>query len=364
MVAILKVCHLISGDLWAGAEVMVFSLLRELQELPELELSVVVLNEGRLAEELRNLEIVMRVIDERRVSFPKLVLEARAFMRQRSFQVIHSHRYKENIITFLARGRQAKAVATQHGMPETGHGMFSIASQFVSKIDCYLLSKRFDKLVGVSSNIQRHFLGCGARPDRLCVIHNGISLPRIYQRSLKPVIAVGSAGRFFPVKDYPLMVEIARIISENKAQVRFELAGDGPGRDGLEKLITDYGLSRLFRLCGQITEMDGFYTGLDVYLNTSLHEGIPMSILEAMSHGLPVIAPRVGGIVDIIEDGVNGFLVSSRSPEEFAEKCIMLQNAELRKKMGKAARAKVEESFSAKAMAQQYHRVYKEVMEL
>lgn len=357
----LKVCHLISGDLWAGAEVMAFNLLRELRKFSDLELSIVIFNESRLAEELRGEKIAVWVLDEHRISFPRLVLKVRGFLRGRFPQVIHSHRYKENILAFFAKGRRAKMVATQHGMPETGNGPRGLSARLVARVNGYLLSRCFDRVVGVSSNIQDHLLSCGTRPDRLRVINNGIEIPALLPREKQQMIVFGSAGRFFPVKDYPLMVEIARIVSEKNASVRFELAGEGPERDRLERLIAAHNLSKSFRLCGRIDEMDKFYGGLDVYLNTSLHEGIPMSILEAMAHGLPVIAPKVGGIAEIIEDGVEGFLVAGRNPEDFAEKCAMLQNSELQKRMGRAARARVERAFSARAMAQQYHRLYREL---
>jgi L-malate glycosyltransferase len=106
--------------------------------------------------------------------------------------------------------------------------------------------------------------------------------------------------------------------------------------------------------------MNSFYQGLDVYLNTSVHEGIPMTILEALSHGLPVIAPAVGGIVEIIDDGKEGFLIDSRNPHEFAEKCLLLkENRELREKMSRAAREKAEQTFSAKNMAERYYQLYR-----
>ena len=88
-----------------------------------------------------------------------------------------------------------------------------------------------------------------------------------------------------------------------------------------------------------------------------------MAILEAMAYGLPVIAPKVGGIVEIIEDGVDGFLVSGRNAEDFAEKCIVLQDGSLRAKMGQAARAKVEKTFSAMSMAQKYRKLYNEIVQ-
>jgi glycosyltransferase involved in cell wall biosynthesis len=193
-------------------------------------------------------------------------------------------------------------------------------------------------------------------------IHNGQPIPPVFENSVRNgSLVIGSAGRLSPVKDFPFMVDIARVIVARQENIFFKLAGEGPERERLERLIATYDLSESFHLCGQITQMDSFYNGLDVYLNTSRHEGIPMSILEAMAHGLPVIAPRVGGIVEIIEDGVEGFLVPSRIPESFAEKCILLRNTELRQQMGKAARAKIERAFSAQAMAQEYHRLYREL---
>ena len=99
-------------------------------------------------------------------------------------------------------------------------------------------------------------------------------------------------------------------------------------------------MSSCFFLKGHQHDMASFYRGLDLYINTSIHEGIPMTILEALAHGLPVIAPAVGGIVEIIEDGKDGFLIDSRDPCRFAEKCLLLmENCELRKTMAKAARA-------------------------
>jgi glycosyltransferase involved in cell wall biosynthesis len=357
----MRICHLISGDLWAGAEVMAFNLLRELRKLPNLDLSVIIFNEGRLAEELNGQKIALWVLDEHRESFPRIVLKVRALLRKRLPQIIHSHRYKENILAFLGKSPRTKMVATQHGMPETRNGIPRFSSRLVERINGYLLSRCFDRVVGVSWNIEDYFLNCGFKPDRLRVINNGIEIPDLLPRKDRQTIVVGSAGRLFPVKDYPLMVEIARIVSTKSAPVQFELAGDGPERHRLERLIATRGVSESFRLCGYIAQMDSFYVGIDVYLNTSLHEGIPMSILEGMARGLPVIAPKVGGIAEIIEDGVEGFLVDGRNPEEFAEKCVMLQNSELRHRMGRAARAKIEKAFSAQAMAQQYHRLYCEL---
>jgi len=137
------------------------------------------------------------------------------------------------------------------------------------------------------------------------------------------------------------------------------LAGEGPERVELQVLIQQYGLNETFVLQGHLEDMQSFYRSLDLYLNTSVHEGIPMSILEAMAYGLPVIAPNVGGISEIVSDGEDGYLVDTRDPRAFAEKCFLLyKNRQLRQRMAGAAREKIVRSFSVENMAAQYHELY------
>jgi glycosyltransferase involved in cell wall biosynthesis len=137
------------------------------------------------------------------------------------------------------------------------------------------------------------------------------------------------------------------------------LAGEGPERSKLQALIQEYDLNETFVLQGHVEDMLPFYHGLDLYLNTSVHEGIPMSILEAMAHGLPVVAPDVGGISEVVDNGEDGYLIDTRDPRAFAEKCLLLyENKQLRRGMALAAREKVARSFSVENMAAQYHELY------
>ena len=158
------------------------------------------------------------------------------------------------------------------------------------------------------------------------------------------------------------MVSVARIL-KNNGGFSFVLAGEGPDRERVEQAIFACNLADRFHLKGHLEDMNSYYKDLDLYLNTSMHEGIPMTILEAMARGLPVVAPAVGGIVEIIDDGVEGFLVHSRDPEDYAEKCLRLRDAELRKQMGQAARKKVERLFSAEYMSSQYYQLYRDLTE-
>src|SRR5688500_3553896 len=120
-----KVCHLISGDLWAGAEVMAFHLLRGLNALPGIQLLVIVLNKGRLSDELQNEAISTYILDEGKRSFPEIVWLASRAVREWRPQILHSHRYKETILSYiisLTLREGAALVSTQHGMPELHDG--------------------------------------------------------------------------------------------------------------------------------------------------------------------------------------------------------------------------------------------------
>ena len=360
----LRVCHLISGDLWAGAEVMACHLLRHLRSFPDLDVAVILLNDGRLARELRAAGLPVHVVDESHHSFPQIANAIRKILATHSPDILHSHRYKENILAFLASRFYpgVRLIATQHGLPETLDQSLSWLGRLKLKINSLILSRHFQKIVAVSEGVRTFFVNdLGFFEEQVAVIHNGIEIPAtVCRKAADEHFLVGSAGRIFPVKDYGLMVRIAKELASNR-EISFALAGDGPERGALEKAIDEYGLAGRFALNGHLENMDSFYRGLDLYLNTSVHEGIPMTILEAMARGLPVIAPQIGGIVEIIEHGVEGFLVPTGILKAFAEKCRLLKDAELRQRMGQAARLKIEKSFSAEHMSREYYQLYRDL---
>lgn len=361
----MKVFHFISGDLWAGAEAMTFNLLGNLKKYPDLDLAVILFNEGRLAGELRGIGLPVHVIDEKQYSFREIIQRTRALLHNSPPDLIHSHRYKENILAVLAAGfsGKIKLIATQHGLPELPDEKASLASRVVSTANFHLLSKRFTRIVAVSADIRNVLINRHAFDEHSVEsIHNGIEIPGgTVPKQKDGTFVIGSSGRLFPVKDYPLMVEVARVVASARVQdVQFELAGEGFERPVLEAMIQKYGLHDRFVLKGHQEDMDTFYRGMDIYLNTSIHEGIPMTILEALARGIPVVAPAVGGICEIITNGVEGFLIESRNPDAFAEKCLLLRdNRELREKMADAARIRAERAFSAENMGGNYYRLYR-----
>jgi L-malate glycosyltransferase len=359
------ICHIISGDLWAGAEVMAFHLLKSIAGFPELKIIAIILNEGRLASEIGNLGLEVHLVDEKINSFPQLFLKMLKLLKNRPIDIIHTHRYKENILSFLLSIvlRRPKRIATLHGMPEFQKNSFT-AHGFVNRLNSFLLSRYFHATVPVSHEMRntlesRH----GFKADSIKVIHNGIPVPeKPRQRSEKTDFTIGSSGRLFPVKDFRLFIEIACLLRK-KDTIRFRLAGDGIEREMLASFVKERRLEDIFEMPGHIDDVDSFYGTLDLYVNTSHHEGIPMTVLEAMSYGIPVIAPRIGGLPEIVENGQEGFLIEGRAPGDFAEKCgLLYENKPLYLKFADAARSKIEKEFSSLMMARRYASAYNELL--
>lgn len=361
----ITVCHIASGDLWAGAEAMVLNLLNGLRSYPDVRLKILLLNEGILSQKLRRAGFSVAVLDESRLGPLGLYRGTVRFFQASHPAVIHAHRYKENFLAYLASKRlpAAALVSTQHGLIEKYSAFSSLKQRLINGANLALMARGFQKVVAVSYEMKAALeTGYGLAADKIAVIHNGIPWPERAPAAdtAKESLIVGSCGRLVPVKDFALMVEIARRVAGHTRKIRFQIAGEGPDKEKLTGLIRGYGLNGTFELLGHVDDMSSFYENIDVFMNTSIHEGIPLSVLEAMSYGCPVIAPQVGGLPEILEDGKAGYLINRRHPDDYADRCLALfGNQGLRLQMANNARSRIKEAFSMETMAREYYRLYR-----
>ncbi|MBN1602858.1 MAG: glycosyltransferase [Chitinispirillaceae bacterium] len=339
---------------------MAFHLISELAKRNEISVSAIVFNNGRLYQELKNIGVDVTVIEESKNSFPALIYSVFKILRIKNIDIIHSHRRKENILALIISLLLGKIrlITTLHGMPEFFYKNFS-AGALLTKINFFLLSKIFSTIV-VSEEIRRKLLNKGFTERKTITIHNGIPIPKM--DTPKRVVpeksfTIGTAGRLVPVKDFDLYIQIAYQLRDYN-NIRFLLAGDGPLYQELLQKVEDLNLKN-FTLLGRVDDMDQFYTKIDLFMNTSMHEGIPMTILEAMSRGIPVIASHVGGIPEIIKNGVEGFLIQDRDPKKFSELCEMFYSDQnLFTTISNSASQKITNEFTVSVMAKNYLRFY------
>jgi len=158
------------------------------------------------------------------------------------------------------------------------------------------------------------------------------------------VIKVFSNRGFFPVYDSVTLVEGFSIAFRKDQRLRLILKGDGPEENKVKKLVESLKISNAvtFKEKTAYSTVPSDYQNIDIFITTSVSDGTPVSLLEAMATGLPCIASSVGGIPEWIADGQNGLLITPRSPQRVAEKLLLLtKNRDFAKELGSAARATI-----------------------
>ena len=182
--------------------------------------------------------------------------------------------------------------------------------------------------------------------------------PRILQKNYfrqENELTITHVSNFRPVKRTLALVEAFSEVSKKIPNARLLLVGDGPERTLASRLAEKLGIKKKVRIMGVRLDIPDILNETDVFALPSQIEGCPLSILEAMSSGVPVVATRVGGIPEIIDDGKEGYLVSTENNKELAERLIeLLSNSKLRESMGKQGRLRVCNNLNIKNVLPQY----------
>jgi glycosyltransferase involved in cell wall biosynthesis len=238
----------------------------------------------------------------------------------------------------------------------------------------FLVYRLVSKVIVVSHDLQkmlqRRFLLCERRVKR---IPNGIDAsyysPDISERQrvrrslgfVDSDLVLGFSGRLDPVKNLDLLVDIVARCLPCRSPFRLLIVGDGPERRRLETSCRDKKIHEYVVFTGQQEQVLPYLRAMDVFLLTSLREQMPLTVLEAMAVGIPVMATRVGEIPYIIDDGTDGFIRDLNAPvDAFVEPLCSLLDSSQRKAMGEAAREKMLVRFQHEIMVQQYAKVIQE----
>lgn len=219
----------------------------------------------------------------------------------------------------------------------------------------------------------------GVRPEQVRHIYNGVAQdifhPRCGERpDLAPseflpsdALVVGTVGRLAEVKDQATLVRAfaaaLRHKPEWKARLRLVIVGEGPMRSELESCVRDEGVEELVWLAGDRDDVPNLLRMMDIFVLPSLGEGISNTILEAMASGLPLIATRVGGNPELVDEGKNGQLVPPADADALTRAiCVYAEDAALVRRHGQAGLAKVTECFGWDRCVESYLSVYDELL--
>lgn len=321
--------------------------------------------------------IVIRALT-REISPPSDAAALRALsglMRRERPDVVHTHMAKAGTLGRLA-ARLARVPRTVH----TYHGTIFEHYFSPAKARLYLaaeraLARRTDALVALSPRLKDDLLRLHiGRPERIEVIPLGFELEsyagadgRAFRREIgveEGAPLVGIVGRLTAVKNHGLFLRAAARMSAARPDVRFAVIGDGERRAELERLAAGMGLGGRVVFTGWRSDLHAVYAALDVLTLTSFNEGTPMTVLEAMAAGKPVVAANVGGVADIVDDGITGFLFEKSEAGDGASALEahlleLLGDKPRAEAMGRAGRARVRERHSLDRMTDALVGLYK-----
>jgi glycosyltransferase involved in cell wall biosynthesis len=371
----LRVCHVIGADLWAGAETQVVSTMSYLVEQPGIALTAVLFNDGRLADELRHLGVGVVILDETRTSTLGIFLGLVRVLRAHRFDLVHLHKYKDGVLGSIA-ARIAGVpciVRTMHGLAEPLLGWEQIKARVYDTLDRITLQCLADLVIAVSQRMTETLWESGYQPRMVTCIRNGLDLqhvtttrqPQDVRRELgiEPrALLIGTVGRLSAIKGQVHLLGAAKRVIASQPWARFLFVGDGPLRNELLITAAELHLAASCVFPGARHDVYDVVSAMDIFTLPSLNEGIPMSLLEAMALGRPVVASAVGGIPEVIQDRVNGRLVPPGDEAALADACLELAtDRELARTMGERARQTIEDSFSHERCGSALLNVYQSV---
>lgn len=349
------ILHVDSAEGWRGGQAQVLNLMLGLRKMgreqclicpPGAELGVRARTEGIDVEMVR----MSSEWDWRAPS--RIVLIA----RKREASVIHAH-------ASLAHGLCWRALSKMPQMPllVTRRVDFRVANNFLSR-QKYLHPRTH--YIAISSGVRDVLVAGGVPEERIAVVHSGIDFDRwtgqfkrsdLLEEFYLPddVCVLLNVAALADHKGQRYLLDAMPEVLRTVPQAHLFVVGEGELREKLEQQIHALGLQKNVTLTGFRSDVEKFFAAADLFVLSSHLEGLCTSLLDAQCFSIPAVATAVGGVVDVIQHEVNGWLVEAKKPSELAETIILaLKSPALRKSMGEQGRRIVEERFSASAMVE------------
>ncbi len=300
-------------------------------------------------------------------------------MRREKPHIVHTHTATAGLLGRLA-ARLAGAPVILHTFH--GHVLRGYFGPLRSKALVWMerfLARLSDRIVTVSEGQRRELARYGIAPlEKIAVVHLGFELEDLlacesYRGELRRELGladdgyryklIGIVARLVPIKNHLLFLQVAKLVAEAVPQARFLVVGDGELRGELKAYARDLGLDERVLFTGWRRDLARLYADLDVVALTSINEGTPVSLIEAMAAGVPVAATAVGGVPDVVVDGETGYLVKAGDVEGMAEAVIdLLRNPEKAREMGQEGREAAYPKFAVQTLIANVEGLYAELL--
>ncbi len=232
--------------------------------------------------------------------------------------------------------------------------------------------RQVDCFICASDAIRTMLIADGVQETRAVTVHEGIDVSRVdaapparlHEELFLPHGApiVGNVAALVPHKGQRHLIEAAALVVRHVPDARFVIAGEGELRPSLERIIREHRLEKHVLLAGFRPDVLSLHKAFDIFVMSSITEGLGTSLLDAMAAGRPIVATDTGGIPEVVVNGSTGFLVPPRDHQAMADAIVaLLKDPGLRSRMGQAGCALARQRFSAGRMLKETLRVYQRV---
>lgn len=322
-----------------------------------------------LEDEIRAAGVVVENLEARNLRDVRAFRRLLGIVRERRIDIIHAHLTYAAIWAGVASlVTRVPSIATMHVAPPKDEGFREAARQWIMR---RVVNHHAARTVVVSDALRQEFASAGIRRSKLIVVHNGVDVRTSSSDTgrtrrelgvdevalLLTAVAVFREGKGIDV----LLRAVARI-ADSFPSMRVLVAGEGPKREEWELLARGLGIDSRVIWTGFRRDVGDLLEASDLFVHPTLADAFPTVVLEAMAAGLPVIASRVGGVPEIVEDGVTGKLVPAGNDQALAEAIAeALRNSSWRRDAGVAARERARREFSIEGWIDRLERLYAEV---
>ena len=375
----MNILHLRSSGGLYGAEQVILNLSGALQEL-QVHCHIVCINNDKnqhleLIDEAKQRGISAEAVFCQKRYDRKTIQYIRKILIEKKINILHCHDFKATMFGICAaRKLKIRKVATNHLWTKANWKLR--VYEFIEG----MMYRYCDHVVAVSEEILKEVEDFVSQKEKLSWIPNGIDLKRFdfsdaaaqrqqWRESIglsSEHIVIGNIARLSVEKNQALLIKtFADIVRESKApyHLRLLIAGDGPERDHLKKLTQDLKIDEQCLFLGVREDVPEILNSLDVYVQSSIREGLPIVLLEAMASQCVIVTTNAGGISKVISDQTNGLLVPSGDEDALMQAIDqVIDNLEGSQKYGQAARELVEKEYSAQAMARKYQQIYQGIL--
>ncbi len=339
---------------------------------------------GPIEEDLKASGVNYRVLGLRRRSvltgplfvadFWRVLEKLTETLKELSIDMVHAHLNQSTLLAILAARRAGvpRVCATIHNVVFHTKGRFNPKGWLMDAAINRVFS-RADRIIGVCEEVTQKVRSRNIIPwERIVTIPNGIEPDEfrfegdrnvLRQRLGLPIDrpVVVTVGRLTRQKGYPYLLAALALIPAEKRPLTL-LVGDGPDRSELESGTRAMGLAHDVRFPGNRRDVPALLAAADLFVLSSLWEGMPLTLLEAMASGLPSVVTAVGGNPGVVENGESGLLVPAADERALAEAiCSLLHDPRRREQMGQAARKQFERRFSLRSFVEAHERLYEEM---